>query len=134
MAHSMVHHFADQTKITFSHKSLKKVNTVINHDFSLLVQWLRANRIPLNTNKTEIILFRTKNKKITKNLNFRISGQKVDTIKQTKYLRIYLDEGLTWNFKTEQQTKEEFWSPSKTGVLINPDFLRAVYILQSLIQ
>ena len=98
----MVHHFGDDTNIIFSLKSLKKVNKCINHDLSLLVQWLWANRISLNTNKTEIILFWTKNKKITKNLNFRISGQKIDTIKQTKYLGIYLDEGLTWKFQTEQ--------------------------------
>ena len=56
----------------------------------------------LNTSKTEILLFLTKNKRITKNLSFRISGQKVDTVKQTKFLCIYLDENLTWKFQTEQ--------------------------------
>ena len=86
IADSMVHCFADDTNITFSHKSLKKFNKFINHGLSLLVQWLRANRIPLNTGNIEIILFRTKNKKITKNLNFRISEQKIDTSKQPKYL------------------------------------------------
>ena len=55
--HSMVHHFADDTNITFSHKSLKRVNKFINHDLSLLVQWLQANRISLNTSKSEIISF-----------------------------------------------------------------------------
>ena len=84
IAHSIVHHFVYDTNITFLHKSLKKVNKFINHDLSLLVQWLQANEISLNNSKTEINLFRTKNKKITKNLNFRISGQKIDTIKQTK--------------------------------------------------
>ena len=76
IAHSIVHHFVYDTNITFLHKSLKKVNKFINHDLSLLVQWLQANKISLNNSKTEINLFRTKNKKITKNLNFRISGQK----------------------------------------------------------
>ena len=94
----MVLHFADDTNITYSHKSLKKVDKFISHDLSLLVQWLRAYRISLNTSKTEIILFQTKNKKITKNLNFRISGQKIDTIKQTEYLGKYLDDGFTWEF------------------------------------
>ena len=93
IAHSMVQHFADNTNITFSHKSLS--HKFINPDLSLLVQWLRANRISLNTNKTEIILFRKKNKNITKNRNFRTSGQKIDRVKQTKYLGIFLDEGLT---------------------------------------
>ena len=31
IAHYMVHHFADDTNITFSHKSLKKINKFINH-------------------------------------------------------------------------------------------------------
>ena len=85
----MVHDFAEDTNITFSHKSLKKANKFISNDLSLLVH---------SSEQTEIISFRTKNKKITKNLNFRISGEKIDTIKQTKYLGISLDEGLTRKF------------------------------------
>ena len=58
------------------HKSLKKINKYINHDLSQIVQWLRENRISLNTSKTEIILFCPKTKTITKHLNFTISRQK----------------------------------------------------------
>ena len=76
IAHSIVHHFADDTNITFSHKSLKKVNEFLNHDLSLLVQWLGANRISLNTNKTEIILFRTKNKILPRILTSELVGKK----------------------------------------------------------
>ena len=54
--HSIIHHFADDTNILFSHKSLKKINKYINHDLSQIVQWLRANRISLNASKREIIL------------------------------------------------------------------------------
>ena len=57
----MGHHFADDTNVTFSHKSLKKVNEFIDHDLSLLVQLLHTNRISLNTS--------TKNKNITKNFS-----------------------------------------------------------------
>ena len=66
------------------------------------MQWLRANRISLNANKTELIIFRPENKSITKQLNFRISGQKINEVKKTKYLGIYLDEHLTWNFQLNQ--------------------------------
>ena len=72
------------------------------HDLSLLVQWLWANRIFLNTTKAEIILFRTKKRLNVNNLNFRISGQNLDTIKQTKYFNICLDKILKWKFHTEQ--------------------------------
>ena len=130
IADSVVHHFADDTNITFSHKSLKKFNKFINHDLSLLVQWLRANRIPLNTSKIEIILFPTKNKKITKNLNFRISGQKIDTSKQPKYLDIYLDEGQTWKFQTDQiksKLSRSCGLRTKLRYYIKSDYLRTVY-------
>ena len=64
ISHSIIHHFADDTNILFSHKSLKKINKCINHDLSQIVQWLRANRISLNASKTEIILFPPKTKTI----------------------------------------------------------------------
>ena len=55
---------------------------------------LRANRISFNVAKTEIILFPSCKTKITKKLNFQISGQKIKTKTQTKYLAVILDEHL----------------------------------------
>ena len=101
--HSLIHHFADDTNILYRGKSLKKINKYINHDLSQIVQWLRANIISLNASKPELIIFRTKNKSITKQLNFRISGQKLNPVNKAKYLGIYLDEHLTWNFQLNQR-------------------------------
>ena len=60
---SRVHHFADDTNLLLVDNSLKKRSKHINHDLKLLTAWLRANRISLNTSKTEILLFRTKSKR-----------------------------------------------------------------------
>ena len=57
-----------------------------------IIHWLRANKISLQADKTELIW--SKNKVITKNLNFRISDQKIHPLTQTKYLAITLDENL----------------------------------------
>ena len=62
----------------------------------LIVHWFRANRISLNVDKTETIIFWPKGKDITKKLNFRISGQQIYNSKQVKYLGLMLDESLTW--------------------------------------
>ena len=51
---------ADDTNLLYSNKSLKDVNKKINFDLKNIAHWIRANNIPLNTGKTEIILFRTK--------------------------------------------------------------------------
>ena len=57
-------------------KSLKKINKYINRDVKCAVDWIRGNKLSLNMNKTEIVLFQTRNKDITKHPNFRISGKK----------------------------------------------------------
>ena len=83
--HSAVCHFADDTNLLYSSSSLKLINKCINHGLKLIVHWLQANRISLNVNKTDIILFRTKSKTINKNMNFRKSGQKVAPATHTRY-------------------------------------------------
>ena len=95
--HGKVHHYADDTNLLLKSNSLKKINRQINHDLSLITHWLRANKISLNTTKTEIIIFRPKKKQITKHLNFRISGQKVNTCSSVKYLGVMLQDTLEWN-------------------------------------
>ena len=91
--HSKVHHLADDTNFLYASHSLKNLNKTINFGLSNLVQWLRANKIYLNVNKTELVIFRSK-KKNYKNLNFRLSGQKVEPKHHTKYLGVILDEHL----------------------------------------
>ena len=102
VTHSLIHHFPDDMNIIYCSKSLKKIDKRINNDLSQIVEWLRANRISLYASKTELIIFGPKNKSITKQLNLRISGQKINTVNKAKYLGIYLDEHLTWNFQLNQ--------------------------------
>ena len=73
---SSVHHFADDTNLILTDKLIKKINKQINRDL-MVVEWIRANRLSLNTSKTELARFKLKNKIITKHLNFRISGQTI---------------------------------------------------------
>ena len=58
ITYSYIRHFADDTNILYRDKSLRKINQRINFDLKNIVKWLRGNRIALNTNKTEIVLFR----------------------------------------------------------------------------
>ena len=63
--HSTTYHFADDTSLVHTNKSLKKLNRQVNHDLSLLGEWLRANKISLNTKKTQKLSYLDLNK-ITK--------------------------------------------------------------------
>ena len=85
---SDVHHFADDTNVLYSSKSLKDITRKINFDIKN-VMWLRANKILLNADKTELVLFRSKNRKIAKNMNFGISAQKIKMLSKTKYILFF---------------------------------------------
>ena len=108
--HSSVHHFADDTNLLYSSSSLKLINKYIKHDLKLILHWLRANRISMNVDKTDIILFRSKNKKVEKKLNFHINGQKIIPATHTKYSGILLDQHLSWDqhLKMLKQKLETF--------------------------
>ena len=76
---------------------MKKINKRNNYYLSLIVQWLWSNKINLNAGKTELVIFSPKRKQITKYLDFRISGQKIEISNRVKYLGIRIYQHLNWN-------------------------------------
>ena len=93
--HAEIHHFEDDTNLLYSSKSFKDINQKINFELKNIVQWLRANKISLNTKEMEKVLFRAHKIIIKKNMDFQISGQKINIMKETKCLGMLMDEHLT---------------------------------------
>ena len=93
---SDIYHFADGKNLLYSSKSLKNINKKINFDLKKIIEWIRANKILLNIGQTKIMLFRTKKIEIKKYMNFKISGQKINILKEAKYLGLKLDQHLTF--------------------------------------
>ena len=58
-----VHHFADDTNLLYTNNFIKNLNKMLDKDLKNLTNWLNANKIPQNFNKTELILFKPKMKK-----------------------------------------------------------------------
>ena len=57
-----VHHFADDTNLLHFNSSAKKLNRLVNLDMKHLSVWLNANKISLNVQKTELVIFKQKRK------------------------------------------------------------------------
>ena len=77
---STVHHFADDTNMLLVEESFKILNKHVNRDLKLVVEWIKTNKLSLNINKTELLIFKSRNKtkqllhKRSKNAT-NISGQ-----------------------------------------------------------
>ena len=69
------------------------MNRYINRDLKLVAESIRANKLSLNTSKTEL---KPRHKKNSKHLNFCISGQKLQPSSQMKYLGVILQDDLHW--------------------------------------
>ena len=92
-------HFADDTNLLYiPDKKIRNrnLNRRLNIDLKSLNHWLLANKISLNSTKTELIYFRKKNK-IIPHLNIKLNGVKLQPSHAIKYLGLTFDEHLTFN-------------------------------------
>ena len=110
---STVHHFADDTNLLISNVSIKTIQTQINLDLKYLCKWLKANKISLNSSKTEVLIFRHQNKTIAYRKNpgeklrpwdikIKIDGKKIDPSTHVKYMGVLIDSHLNWNFHVDE--------------------------------
>ena len=56
--YSKVYHFADDTRLLHFNSSAKKLNRLVNLDMKHLSVWLNANKIYLNVQKSELMIFK----------------------------------------------------------------------------
>ena len=100
-------HFADDTYIMFSSKKIKTIETVINHELKMVSNWMNLNKLSLNTDKTKLIIFRSKQKPFDSNmLSIKLNGKKLKLEENVKYLGMYLDQHLTWEYHINQLSKK----------------------------
>ena len=114
--------------LLLTENSLKKLTKHINRDLKLVVQWIQANK-SLNKGKTKIVIFKSRNRKTTKHLNFRISGQKIVPVDTVKYLRLTLQSDLHW--KTHLASLEKKLSRS-IGLFSNIRHYVAILLLKTI--
>ena len=91
-----VHHFADDTSLLYTNNSIKKLNKMLNKDLKNLTNWLNANKISLNVDKTEMILFKPIKKPLDCQLKLKLNGKRLYQTSSVKYLGIKIDQYLNW--------------------------------------
>ena len=89
--------FADDTTIIISGNKLKYLFQKMNEDLKTLTQWFNVNSLSLNVEKSNYILFRTKNKKRDFDGKIKMENRDVKQVSYTKFLGVIIDENLDWN-------------------------------------
>ena len=72
-----------------------------------MIKWLRLNKLSLNAGKTELIFFHSSRHALDYDkvyINF--NGLRLDSVDYIKYLRMYIDKHLNWNFHISNLSKQ----------------------------
>ena len=72
-----IHHFADDTNLLCHSNSIKKLNKLVNADLKHPVNWLNVNKISFNVKKTEMVIFKSKQKKLEGDLKIKLFGKRL---------------------------------------------------------
>ena len=75
--YSKVHHFANDTSLFRTNKSVKNLNKLVNHDMKQLNNWLSVNKISLNFEKTKLVIFKSPRKVLSDEIKIKLTGKRL---------------------------------------------------------
>ena len=89
--------FADDTSVLLSEKSLRTLYTKGNKELININNWLIANKMSINTDKTKYVLFRTANTKPPPtDLKLTIRSTVLEKVSSVRVLGLTINEHLSW--------------------------------------
>ena len=103
---SIASHFA----ILYASNMLKSIETILNCDLKSTSEWLIANRLSLNLDKSKLI-FKPKQRKLNNvSISINLGGVRLIPSDNVKYLRLHLAKYLSLNIKINQLSEKLSWA------------------------
>ena len=100
------HIFADDTNLFYSDTNIRKLESTINDNLERVSCWLKANKLSLNIDKTNYVVFCPRQKKCNYAMQIKINNQLLEQKDSIKYLGLHIDSHLTWKPHIEHVTKK----------------------------
>ena len=86
--------FADDSNLFVNGKNFERIESILNSELEEIVKWLTINKLSLNVNKTQCMVFTRKREK--RKVNIKIEDQNIEQVSKTKFLGVIIDEQLNW--------------------------------------
>ena len=97
--------FADDTSIYFESENLEQPQKIVNRELKHVKKWLDANKLALNVDKTNFVVFHSSQKPLCDNIIITFGKQHMDKAKHVKFLGLLLDETLSWKHHLSELSK-----------------------------
>ena len=123
------HLFADDTSLFYKHENTNNIENTFNDEIANVVTWLEANKLTLNVDKSNYILFHPPQKKV-QNISLYINNKIIEQKPFAKYLGVILDKHLSWQEHiscTRLKLQQSIGIISKLRYYVPKNILRSIY-------
>ena len=99
--------YAEDTTLYCCLEDIDHVNkqAVVNQELQKINNWLIANGLKLNTNKSKYMIFGKPNKNIPV-LQLRINNPNIDEVQNYNFLGLQVSSDITWNLHINEISKK----------------------------
>ena len=98
--------FADDTNIYFESSALSNLIKIVNRQLRSVKKWLDANKLSLNIDKTNYIIFHSSSVKVPSDPVIKMGKKSIKRVKFVKFLGLLLDEHLSWKYHLSELSKK----------------------------
>ena len=134
--------FADDNNIYCESESLDQLQSVVNRELKKVKMWLDVNKLSLNIDKTNFIIFKSPQHSSPETICIKIEKFPVKQTCYAKFLGVLLNENLSWKYHLTELSKKLAFSPFlQYGILvwgltyethINPVFLLQKRVIRAI--
>ena len=130
--HGLIRLFADDTNVFIENSQIESLYNDAEHVLMYLDKWFKANKLTLNVEKTNFIIFTTADKR--KNIDIpntlELNNIMINRTDQAKYLGLIIDEELSWKHHIDMlcnRIKRFFPSFYILRNYVNTDHAKSIY-------
>ena len=120
--------FADDTVLTLTNSCPKLLNKNVNSELVKIDEWLKLNKLSLNTNKTKFMVL-TKQRSAW-HFDIRIGKTNIEQVNEIKYLGVIFNEKLSWKSHIQHvcsKLSNGSWALLKLRNYVDTTTLKTVY-------
>ena len=100
------HLFADDANLFLQHRYINMLESLINSELEKVHTWLCANRLSLNIDKSNFVIFRPIQRKLPKQVILSINNQMLTQETSIRYLGVYIDYNANWKTRITYISKK----------------------------
>ena len=98
--------FADDTNIYFDAENLEKIEKTVNTELKKVNRWLALNKLALNVEKSNFVLFHSTSKTCSRKLMIKIGNKGLNEENHVKFLGVLVDSTLSWKPNITELTQK----------------------------